>query len=94
MQTGLPSGVKPQVPASFKGQMDGVQVSRFVHQLEVYFKIVDLQDDIKRGQIAITLLEGPAYTWYSVQGNTESWNRLKAKLLAYFKPADYTFKTR
>ena len=46
--------------------MDGVSVSRFVHQLDTYFKLVDLNDDVKRGQIAATLLDGAAYTWYSV----------------------------
>ena len=55
---------------------------------------MELNDDSKRFQIAITLLEGPAYTWYSVQGVPESWRALKAGMLAYFKPADYAFKTR
>ena len=74
--------------------MDGTTVSRFVHQLDTYFDLVDLKDDSKRGQIAITSLEGSAYTWYSVQGNVTSWVRLKAALLGYFKPADYVYKTR
>ena len=74
--------------------MDGTTVSRFVHQLDTYFDLVDLKDDSKRGQIAVTLLEGPAYTWYSVQGNVTGWVRLKAALLGYFKPADYAYKTR
>ena len=46
--------------------MDGTSVSRFCNQLDVYFKLVELNDDAKRFQIAVTLLEGPAYTWYSV----------------------------
>ena len=74
--------------------MDGTTVSRFVHQLDTYFDLVDLKDDSKRGQIAVTLLEGPAYTWYSVQGNVPGWVRLKAALLGYFKPADHAYKTR
>ena len=74
--------------------MDGTTVSRFVHQLDTYFDLVDLKDDSKRGQIAVTLLEGPAYTWYSVQGNITGWVRLKAALLGYFKPANYAYKTR
>ena len=56
--------------------------------------MVELTDDAKRFQIAITLLEGAAYTWYSVQGVPESWRALKAGMLAYFKLADYAFKTR
>ena len=74
--------------------MDGTSVSRFCNQLDVYFKLVELNDDSKHFQIAITLLEGPAYTWYSVQGVSESWQALKVGMLAYFKPADYAFKTR
>ena len=47
------------------------------------------------GQIAITLLEGTAYNWFAVQGNTLSNGPgYESKLLAYFKPADYAFKTR
>ena len=74
--------------------MDGTSVLRFCNQLDVYFKLVELNDDSKHFQIAITLLEGLAYTWYSVQGVSESWWALKAGMLAYFKPADYAFKTR
>ena len=40
------------------------------------------------------MLDGPAFTWYSIQGNVIGWAALKAALLGYFKPADYTFKTR
>ena len=42
--------------------MDGTTVSKFVHQLDTYFDLVDLKDDSKRGQIAVTLLKGPVYT--------------------------------
>ena len=94
MMTALPAAVKPSLPATFGGKMDGTTVSRFVHQLDTYFDLVDLKDDSKRGQIAVTLLEGPAYTWYSVQGNVTGWARLKAALLGYFKPANYAYKTR
>ena len=62
--------------------------------MDTYFNVGDLKDDAKRGQIAVTLLEGLAYTWYSFQGNVTSWVRLKAALLDYFKPADYAYKTR
>ena len=74
--------------------MDGTTVSRFVHQLDTYFDLVDLKDDAKREQIAITLLEGPAYTWYSIQGNETSWVRLKSALLGYGKPVDYAYNVR
>ena len=40
------------------------------------------------------MLEGSAYTRYSVQGNITGWVRLKAALLGYCKPADYAYKTR
>ena len=40
------------------------------------------------------MLDGPAYTWYSIQGNLTGWAALKAALLGYFKPADYTYKMR
>ena len=56
--------VKPTLPAPFIGKLDGVSVSRFVHQLYNYINIVGLTDDIKMGQIAITLLEGTAYNWF------------------------------
>ena len=46
--------------------MDGTTVSKFVHQLDVYFDLVDLKDDTKGGQIAVDLLEGQAHTWYQV----------------------------
>ena len=62
--------------------------------MDTYFDLVDLKDDSKRFQIAVTLLEVLAYTWYSVQGNITGWVRLKAALLGYFKPADYAYKTR
>ena len=90
----LPAAVKPSLLAVFGGKIDGTTVSRFVHQLDTYFDLVDLKDDSKQGQIAVTLLEGSVYTWYSVQGNVTGWGRLKAALLGYFKPANYTYKTR
>ena len=90
----LPAAVKPSLLAAFGGKMDGTTVSRFVHQLDTYFDLVDLKDDSKQGQIAVTLLEGSAYTWYSIQGNITGWVRLKAALLGYFKPANYAYKTR
>ena len=40
------------------------------------------------------MLDGPAFTWYSIQGNVTSWAALKAALLGYFKPADYAYKMR
>ena len=58
--------VKPSLPAPFTGRMDGVPVSRFVHKLDNYFRIVELSDDVKMGQIAISLLEGTAYDWFLV----------------------------
>ena len=59
--------VKPSLPAPFIGRMDGVSVSRFVHQLDNnYFRIVELSDNVKMGQIAIILLEGTAYNWFVV----------------------------
>ena len=73
--------------------MDGTSVSRFCNQLDVYFKLVELNGDSKHFYVTITLLEGPAYTWYSVQGVSESWRALKAGMLPYFKPADNAFKT-
>ena len=45
----LPAMVKPSLPAPFTGKMDGVSVSRFVHQLDNYFRIVELNDDVKMG---------------------------------------------
>ena len=45
----LPEMVKPALPALFVGKIDGVSVSKFVHQLDNYFKIVGLNDDIKIG---------------------------------------------
>ena len=42
-----------------------------MHLLDNCFKIVELTDDVKMGQIAITLLEGTTYNWFAVQGNTE-----------------------
>ena len=39
--------VKPAFPAPFIGKMDGVPVTRFVHQLDNYFKIIELTDDTK-----------------------------------------------
>ena len=40
------------------------------------------------------MLDGPAFTWYSIQGNVTGWAALKAALLGYFKPADYAYKMR
>ena len=77
----LPAAVKPSLPAAFRGKMDGTTVSRTVHQLNTYFDLVDLKDDSKRGQIAVTLLEGSAYTWYSIQGNITGWVRLKSAVM-------------
>ena len=47
--------VKPALPALFIGKIDGVSISGLVHQLDNYFKIIGLTDDIKMGLIAITL---------------------------------------
>ena len=56
-QSKLPSVVKPALPPTFHSKMDGTSVSKFVHQLDVYFDLVDFTDDIKRGYIAVGLLE-------------------------------------
>ena len=45
----LPAMVKPALPAPFLGKINGVSVSRFVHWLNNYFKIVGLTDNIKMG---------------------------------------------
>ena len=47
-KSSLPSAVKPALPGKFVGKMDGISISKFVHQLDVYFKLVDLVDDAKR----------------------------------------------
>ena len=44
--------------------MDGTNVSKFIHQLDIYFDLVDIIDDTKQRQIAVSLLEGQAHTWY------------------------------
>ena len=67
----MPTTVKPYLPAPFTSKIDGVSISRFVHQLDIYLRIVELNDDVKMGLIAITLLEGTAYNWFAVQGNIE-----------------------
>ena len=46
--------------------MNGTTVSKFIYQLDVYFDLVDLEDDTKGGHIAVGLLEGQAHTWYQV----------------------------
>ena len=43
----LPAAVKPSLPAAFGGKMDGTAVSKFVHQLDTYFDLVDLKDNSK-----------------------------------------------
>ena len=48
-QPKLPSLVKPALPPAFHGKMDGTSVSKFVHQLDVYFGLLDLSDDVKHG---------------------------------------------
>ena len=48
-QPKLPAAVKPALPPTFHGKMDGTSVSKFVHQLDIYFGLVDLTDDVKRG---------------------------------------------
>ena len=48
-QPKLPPSVKPALPPAFHGKMDGTSVSKFVHQLDVYFDLVDLSDDVKHG---------------------------------------------
>ena len=48
-QSMLPSVVKSALPPAFHAKMDGTSVSKFVHQLDVYFDLVDLTDDVKHG---------------------------------------------
>ena len=61
----------PALLAPFIGKMDGVLVSRFVYQLDNYFKIVGLTDDIKMGRIAITIFKGTAYNCFAVECNNK-----------------------
>ena len=63
--------------------MDGTTVSKFIQQLDIYFDLVDLKDDTKRGQISVCKLEGQTHTWYQRQGNVLCWGNLKAALLGY-----------
>ena len=76
--------------------MDGVSVRRFVHELDTYFELVGLTDNVKRAQIAVTLLKDSAFTWYQTQGvmAAHGWLRLCNAMMHYFKPADYAFKTQ
>ena len=57
---------------------------------------MELTDKVKRAQIAVTLLKDSAFTWYKIQGVTAAhgWLRLCNAMMCYFKPANYTFKTR
>ena len=48
-QPKLPALVKPALPPAFHNKMDGTSVSKFVHQLDVYFDLVDLTDNVKHG---------------------------------------------
>ena len=48
-QSKLPAAVKPVLLPAFHGKMDGTSVSKFVHQMDVYFDLVDLTDDTKHG---------------------------------------------
>ena len=57
----MPVTVRPALPAPFTGKIDCVSVRRFVYQPYNYFRIVELNDDVKMGQIAITLLKGTTY---------------------------------
>ena len=45
----LPIAVKPSLQALLTRRIDSVLVSRFVHQLDNCFKIVELNDDVKIG---------------------------------------------
>ena len=47
-QSKLPPAVKPALPPAFHCKMDGTSVSKLVHQLNVYFDLLDLTDDVKR----------------------------------------------
>ena len=58
----------------------------------MYFKLVELKNDIKQGKAAVTLLDGPAYNWYSIQGNVNHYSDLIVVMLDYFKLADYAYK--
>ena len=37
-------------------------MSRFIHQLDTYFNLVGLTDNVKRAQIAVMLLKDSAFT--------------------------------
>ena len=58
--------VRPTLPALFTGKMDTFSVGRFVHQLDNYFRVFELNDGAKMGQIAIALLEGTTYNWFTI----------------------------
>ena len=45
----LPASIRPALPPVFHGKMDGTTVSKLVHQLDVYFDLLDLKDDTKQG---------------------------------------------
>ena len=74
--------------------MDRVSMIRFTHKLDTYFELVGLTDNVKKAQIAVTLLKDSAFTWYQTQGATAThgWLRLRNVMMHYFKPADYAFK--
>ena len=48
-QPKLSPSVKPALLPAYHGKMNGTSVLKFVHQLNVYFDLVDLSDDVKRG---------------------------------------------
>ena len=47
LQSKLPLAIKPTLLPAFHGKMDGTRMSKFEHQMNMYFDLVDLTDNVK-----------------------------------------------
>lgn len=57
---------KPQAPEAFNGD-DKEDVDAWIFKVEQYFKMMEVNSDVKRMQYASTLLRGQAQLWYRLQ---------------------------
>lgn len=91
---GLPKAVKLTPPAKFTGENSKRNPQAWLAQLQLYFSAVGVVSDAQKITVALSLLDGPAATWGTLDPLMQatllagSWTQFTQKLVGQFQPVD------
>ena len=92
--SGLPTGCKPNQPASFYGGKDADTLDSWLFSVEQYFALVGMRSEEQKVQYAGTYLRGSALIWFRSATSTQvseamrvtTWERFAREIRLNFCP--------